>query len=1051
MPRRIHSDASDKARALSENLRHRGDGLTVLTSKNEADNPTFDRFDVDGKLEGVTLTGPLEESGFKAYGKGPGSPDYISLQAVVPRTEPYYEQRAPFVIGDTPPDAARPSSLSPYALPPRIELIASTNVGFAGGWRSLTWGYGIEVDGRLFVTNVAPLLTMNVPNGVGFRVTWPGGVPENVPMLVFACTTARATENEAANASGIWVQGTVSTRPRVPSVTDFWGPEQHSKNMRFLSTDNETFLGQIGAPRISVRGGGSDQYEGHFSGYFVTHFGKSQSFTVADYKVKNQVISWEPSSWKAGATAWVAQWVDEEGNWRESGTLPRGTKAYQDTNITDKLGGIRADSDLIDEDTSGVEAPDSALDAITIGSSVPTTGEQSWRITKYGTDPETQREDESPPSPVANISVPIGNMVRVHPPYGSGNWIANAEGNLTGQDGIPLGWERPTVTSIAFDDSVPGVQKFTDASSSSSSADITRTPSSDVEAKPNLTSLVRIVVSGRTSGRVDWVAQQTNLDSTTTEFTLASFSANGTYDVRTRISGIVNSQAGPGQPYAQLGYNPNVKSLRFILRHVGSGGTGVRNLASSIYNLGMFQGEAHPHKRYSVDPRTLLPVSNEHNASLSTEPPEQPYPSSGYVYTVINPDNSQRAVISAGNYVSGNMVEFFGPFGTRVLSTYFISGIRTPVRPGEQRTVSAYLYWQGVVSPGNPLRVVVKNSTGAVVQDLGGFVENVTGDSWASGDADENGYVRRQKNFVVHPEGAYVEVISGGVGDGLWRVMGMQNEIGAVATEFSDDYVDFGSMVSTFDLAIPGVPEDELHTLAYVDRIVGFGADVTHVNVGGDQITDHTVFVRFKHRNDDEYGEWYTSVSEIEGFQIGSDYHVQVGTILSTTNINYTPVLRSHYIDFERSTDMHSAAIGQLVRYDGTEFDGTCLVFDFPNIKRERPLIEDVSADNTPGFAEFGNSRYWARGFGIQCFLNSTAEEIMSLVGEGIANDSDTDDDAGTFIAEIYGERYRLRILSIDLLSPDRQGYLPMRGSNEKRWLIEASGIAGELMARETF
>lgn len=1053
MPRRITQSPEDKARSLSEFLRHRGDGKTVLTSKNEADNPAFDRFDTDGKLEGVVLDGPFEESGFKAYGKGPGSPTYESLQAVVPRTEPYWEQRAPFVTGDTLPDANKPSQLAPYALPPRLELISDANVGFAGGWRSITWAYGYEVDGVLFVTNCAPLFTLNIANGTGLRITPPGGVPENVPLIVFGITDAFATQNEAANATEVWVQKTVSTRPRVPSTVDMWGPEQRTKTIPFLDSQNETYLGSIYRPWITVLAGGSDEYEGHFSGYFKTRFGKSLSFGVHDYNVEHQIIQWKPSSWKAGAVTWVPQFVDEEGNWREHVALSKGAYAWQDTNIAEHLGQT-FDSDLINEDTSGIDGPDSALDAITIGASVPATGDQSWRITKTGTDPETQEQDESPPSPVANISVVAGEVVRVSPPYGAGNWITNAEASQRGIDGVPQGWEWPTTTSIGFIQSVPGVQTFVDISSSSTSADIARTPSADVESQPTLSAMARISITNRTSGRVDWVAQQTNLDATTTEFVLASFSANGEYETKVRLGGIVNSQADQ-TGWARLGYNPNAKSVRFILRHFGSGGTGVRDLTSSLWNVGMFLGESMPRKRYSVDPITLVPASNEHNASLSTEAADKPYPTGGYVYTVLDPINSQRALLDAatsGVYVPGNMVEYFGPSGTPVVSTYFISGMRTPVRSGEQRTLSVYLFWQGVVNAGTPLRAVVKNSQGRVVQDLGGFAESVTGHSITEPDADENGFVRRSITFVVHPEGSSLEILSGGVGDGLYRVMGLQNELGATMTEFSDDYVGFGSLVSTFDLAVPGVPEGELESLSGISRLVRIGADVTHVFESGVQVTRHTVFARARHRDDAEFpegGGWTTDIADLD--YVDENYIVQVGTILSTTDIEETPVLDSHYLYFERVTDSGSAAIGTLCRSDGTEFDGTALVYNFPNVRRERPLITETFADNTGGFAEMGQSRYWVRGFGLQVFLNSTAEELMALVGEGLEVDDDGDEEAGTLIAEIYGERYRLRVLNINLLSEEREAYLDIAGTDEKRWLIQAEDLEGEVMAREPF
>lgn len=461
---------------------------------------------------------------------------------------------------------------------------------------------------------------------------------------------------------------------------------------------------------------------------------------------------------------------------------------------------------------------------------------------------------------------------------------------------------------------------------------------------------------------------------------------------------------------------------------------------------GAHKGKAHPRKRRRRRPR--------HHVPPVVEQPNDPYPTFGYTVVVESVKDSERAILtdSPRTYVPGNMIEYYGPAGMPVTSTFFMSGMKEPVKPGETWTDSFYFFWKGVDQAATPLKAVLKDREGRVIEDYGAFegMAGVTGNSSDEPDADANGYVRRWLTMAVPDSAtnpaAYIELVSGGCGDGLFRVMGPQHERGSVMTEWTDDHSTSGSQVSTFQLGIVGIPPRTLPDLAKVKRFVRIAAEVTHHESGA---TSHVTEARVKPSPEADYSDWTDDPDELPVEGLTEEAIVQVRTTLFTANLDYTPEFHDHFVEFERDL---LPGFGVLCRADGSEFDGSATVYDFQPVRPQKPILEETYADNSGGFGVMGKTRQWA-SLGVEVYTNDTAEEFMGMLGaEEDEEKGETEEDASVLTAEVFGTRYRLRILSAEVVAENREAHVPIPGQEDNgRWNLRAEGIQAEVMGEEEF
>lgn len=692
----------------------------------------------------------------------------------------------------------------------------------------------------------------------------------------------------------------------------------------------------------------------------------------------------------------------------------------------------------------------------------------------------------------------------------------------------PEGWERNQLETVTVTDPVPGVQTVTDVSTSTDDHEVIVTPpvkvdrylehSSDLLRFPTLCarSVVEIPKATYDGGALQISIRETLTNDTIVDTVIHTADTADTHDVVIRMADEIIEP-----PFDHFAFNPLVKSFQMVYTCIGSSDAGSRRLVANIMDVGVVLGESIPLKRIEEQARPLIsqqvmetffpnlkpgnpintlpatphepipgikilpPDLHDHEpghgdifppaippvSSPPVEPPAAPYPTFGYSTVVINPPEDQRAIMTPAEgldpiaYVPGNMVEYYGPKGMPVTPTFFLGGMKSPVKQEERWTDSFYFFWRGVTQPATPLKAVLKNKQHVVIADLGTFegMSGVTGDSADEPDADANGYVRRSLTVIV-PLGnpllvnplddlehgaAYIEIIPGGVGDGLFRIMGGQHERGEAMTPFSIEHEEEGSLITTFDMGVPGVPQGELPQHAKVKWYVDMDAEVTEAMVNGEVVSSYLVEAAVKTYASGSYSSFTT---DLEALEVPSDtgYNLRLRTTLSTEDITVTPEMNSHFIDFEREYEM-GAGFGALCRSDGTEFDGTVRVFDFPPTRNQKPIISEEYADRTKGFGVMGESTRYARGFGIECYLNSTAEEIVELIGE-FGSDEFDDEDASAFLIEIFDTRYLARILDMEIVPVTRESHRPIPGMEaDGGWILQATGIEAEILSWEIF
>jgi hypothetical protein len=820
-----------------------------------------------------------------------------------------------------------------------------------------------------------------------------------------------------------------------------------------------------------------------------TDFGLSAPQDILTVELEeDEVFEFEPEFFPENVTAWYPEFISANPGGRFSmgkmmpgqmaristgdpGRMPRGPGggAFPSKPPTSRP---REDPDVDEEDETGIDGPSSALgDIVPVGITLPPTGKYTYKMTKKTIDPDDGTEAESAPGPEAFINVTAGHFVRVRPPIDYRNWFSNPQlsRRVNDPNSFPDSWEFPAIPGVTFETTNPGVMDWTDISDGVDDVDLAISELFDVSSKPFLVIAAVVDVEDYVSGKSQYVLRQ-NLDGGGfLDTVIDNITGNGEHEIEATIG----AAPGPGETAATISWHPDVLTCQFIIRHIGSSGDGPRNNRKKWRDFLIMPN----HRRRGLKPkkrrrrakqrfrrwrRRGRPGDPDEETQMPpiisppTVPPQLPYPVFGYTVVVENPVDAQRPAWTGGpsSWLPGNFVEYYGPENTPVTSTYFMGGMKMPVKPGETRTISAHFFWAGVDSPGTPLRAVLKNSKGEVIEDLGTFEDmaGVTGESADEADADAHGWVRRWFTFTapVLEDPGYIELVAGGVGDGLYRIMGLQNELGAVMTSWTADLAAQGFLISTFDLAIPGVPEDSkaFEEQSGVRKIVKFDAEVTHPE-GGD--TSHLVEARSKaHGQDDsQYTTWTTDPGDLPLH----NKIIQVKTTLETTDLLITPELHSHYVDFIRDVSTFKG-YGVLCRSDGTELDGGVVVFEFPPIQKQNPIVEETFADNTGGFGTMGQGRFWANGFGAECYLDSTAEELMALIGEEQENSLTglADEDSSTVVVEYLGKRHVLRVLALQLVPVTRDAHVEVDGLEyDGKWLHRAEGIRGESLDEAEF
>lgn len=298
-----------------------------------------------------------------------------------------------------------------------------------------------------------------------------------------------------------------------------------------------------------------------------------------------------------------------------------------------------------------------------------------------------------------------------------------------------------------------------------------------------------------------------------------------------------------------------------------------------------------------------------------------------------------------------NAIEYFGSYGTPSSSDHVATGFRTPVTPGDTCLFSGYVEWEGVSISADYARTVIKNAAGDVVLDNPPLISSVTG---------SRDQQREWFGFVVPPDGAYLELVDGGGTDGRVNILALQLESAATVNDTPQVY--------TNENAASGFAQVQWNTHGpgvYADPRLTMIQDWLRAIIASTEDPDTSVTA-----------EWQSSADEVTWSALTANLtdvpkqqYLRLRLSLATTDLTLSPVVETADVMFSRPEAI-------LVREDGSEFEGGCIVVDMPAIETRPNVKERTFADNSDGVRIIGDARKYADGFGLWTPLEVGARQI---------------------------------------------------------------------------
>jgi hypothetical protein len=554
---------------------------------------------------------------------------------------------------------------------------------------------------------------------------------------------------------------------------------------------------------------------------------------------------------------------------------------------------------------------------------------------------------ETAMSPHKDVTITSAQRVRIERPR-YGNWIPNSTGyTLDTSTGSPRGWTLfPASAGIATLRVDPPLY-FEQTAGNATNVDVAylpMTPFHQSDSQGTRFTTVRLIarMTRYVSGQLRFAVRFYN-DAGTLQGSQTNFSGIAQAAGDTTLTGTMSKSGGGGEitiPAAATQY-------QIVIRAHGS--VTARNYDAKVVAIGAFPG--------NVAPRTMPDGFQDERTIPATEGDNDQYPHGAFAVVIQDPTDRPAAL----NSFSINSFRYFAPLGTPAHSRNGIRGFLHPVRGSEQRTASVYARWEGVtVASPNAMPIVSIDDTGRALAGHGGLL-NIT--------AGTSGWARRTRTYTTHPDAAYVYFPIGNLSDGEVVLAGFQDEDGSTASTYSNTGVSAGEWIITLDTGIPKVePGSVQEWLNLIHRVEDAGAIYTD-DSDDDSLGATAVSVTFRSsptRDPFLWSNWYTDYEDVP-----RDRYWQIKASLSTSDVSRSPTVDYMGMRFIRP-------YGVLLRKDGSEYDGGCVVQSMPPIRSRRRRQEFVTDSNNWVLSFAGNWRQAIDGVRLMCFSRKTAEEIMS-------------------------------------------------------------------------
>lgn len=989
MPEVSARSGADFVKGDGTGIRVREDGALELANTNDLPNSDLKDFSAGSITpDHVAIHRPMRPVGWGVYLRSLASSATKTMRQnlrMLDMNKDDYYQVGPLTDGPPPPDPTTLASIPPPTIP-RVSAEPSGQTGMIGGWSAWSYGWIVARAGRNPVCEVmesplltapAPRTTINLSSGQCSLITLPETAPQGA-VGIYLCGNIGKSTSSSADSSAMQIirrLDITSSMGRTYLVDRFSG-------LAPAPTTNQTWVGgfeQWPPPRRQyVRKGvkGMRAFTTKLCYVFNTQHGWSKpqgttgSINTASVEGTGQRLAWRPDSVPSNATLWQPLFLGDDGvRWWFKAPRPLDTWAYlrttdpEDFHSEDGTPGVWRETPRDDDpqrpDKTGLPDPAVPFPGVAVQGR-PELPPGNYRAHVVFFD-ETGRETAL--SPPKDVTVALNTRVRIERPK-YGNWLVNPLGYaIDASTGTPRGWTLFPANAPTLRVDPPLYFTQTSGATEVKIAELPLSPIHQSAAQGSRNTTLRVLwrftryVSGHTRLGVRFYNDQGSEQGVEQMFP-TNAGALGDVDLTYSMA-----KAGQG---AQITI-PDA-ATQYKLTIWARGTVSARNYDVKVVGIGAFPG--------SVAPRTL-PEGFAGTATVAAVEGDADTYAHG-AYAVVEEDPVDRPAALAGHTM--NSFRYFAPLGTAVSSFNGIRGWLHPCRASEQRTASVYTRWEGPqVAMPNILPIISVDKYGRPLQNHGPLfsISANTSSAWA----------RKTKTYTTHPDAAYVYFAVGNLADGEILMMGFQDQDGSAVSAYSNTGVASGDWTVTLDCGIPGVSEASIQDyLNMIHRFELAGAVYTD-DTDDDSQSATTVTVSFRSSSTRDpylWSNFYTNIDDVPKLR-----YWQVKVALATSDVTRSPVVDWMGIQFTRP-------YGVLLRSDGTEYEGGCVVQSMPPIpaRRRRQEFETDSNDWVLSFS--GNTRRSIDDVTLLCFTRETAEEIME------------DQDSGNgFVLESYPKRAR--------------------------------------------
>lgn len=293
--------------------------------------------------------------------------------------------------------------------------------------------------------------------------------------------------------------------------------------------------------------------------------------------------------------------------------------------------------------------------------------------------------------------------------------------------------------------------------------------------------------------------------------------------------------------------------------------------------------------------------------------------------------------------IPGSLVQYWAPEKQPAHDpAHFITGARWPVKPGQTRTFSCHVRYQGITTPSEGaklFKLVSFNANGQPVKEHGYVINGLYGrDYW-------DRYSMTYTTASVEggdEDAAYVQVVRNEIGDGAVEAMGFQDEVGSSMTAFTNTHDTSGSFSAIFDTTIENGP---------LDASTKFNTKFLRARTVATEDTGQAVTLSVRAGNSLPLsGTFVTaSVTNVQALATTNRY-VELLVGLTTTDATKSPEVRAVFLDVQRPQPV-------LLMQDGRDFDGGILVYGLTPGSFRPNVVRKEFADGSVGHEYVGRNR----------------------------------------------------------------------------------------------